>query len=109
MIPLESDPKLALGVEAHTSDLPEKGQSEELALEVLAPPQVTPSSRAALSLLLPGLGQFAQGRFWVGAGQLVSVVAYSATALALSDVRALIFAIAWNVWSAIEAYRHERK
>jgi hypothetical protein len=82
---------------------------EERRSEALAPPQATPSSRAMLSLLLPGLGQFAQRRFVAGVGQLVTVAAYSTTALALSDGRALWLAIAWNLWSAIDAYRHERR
>ena len=61
-----------------------------------------------LSLLVPGLGQFAQRRLFSGAGQLGTVLAYAATALALGSGRILLLAVAWNVWSAIDAYRHER-
>ena len=64
--------------------------------------------RAVLSLLLPGLGQFAQHRFLAGAGQLGTVVAYITTAAALGGGSALLLAIGWNVFSAVEAYRHDR-
>jgi len=64
--------------------------------------------RAILSLVVPGLGQFAQRRFVAGAGQLGTVIAYSATALALGGGQALLLAIGWNVWSAVDAYRHDR-
>jgi hypothetical protein len=67
------------------------------------------AERAISSLLLPGLGQFAQRRFIAGASQLGTVLAYGVTALAFGGGgRALVLAIAWNVWSAIDAYRHER-
>jgi hypothetical protein len=36
------------------------------------------------------------------------VTAYWTTALALGDSRAMWLAIGLNIWSAIEAYRHER-
>ena len=64
---------------------------------------------AVLSLVVPGLGQFAQGRFLTGAGQLGTVLAYATTALALGGGRALLLAIAWNIWSAVDAYRAERR
>jgi hypothetical protein len=57
---------------------------------------------------MPGLGQFAQRRFLAGAGQLGTVVAYVTTALALGGGSALLLAIGWNVYSAIDAYRHDR-
>jgi hypothetical protein len=66
------------------------------------------AERAIQSLLIPGLGQFAQRRFLAGAGQLGTVLAYAVTAVALGGGRALIFAVAWNIWSAVDAYRHER-
>ena len=62
-----------------------------------------------LSLIVPGLGQFAQRRYVMGAAQLGTVVAYAATAAAMGSSRALLLAIAWNVWSAVDAYRHERR
>jgi len=64
-IPLDSDPRVA---KIETSELPAQRQTE-----TLAPVKETPSGRAALSLLIPGLGQFAQRRFLAGAGQLLAV------------------------------------
>jgi hypothetical protein len=66
------------------------------------------SERALLSLVVPGLGQIAQRRFLVGAAQLGTVVAYAVSAFALGGRQALLLAVAWNVWSAIDAYRHDR-
>ena len=75
-------------------------------LKIETPPPAT--ERWFLSLMLPGLGQFTQRRVLSGAGQLGTVVAYTATAIALGSPRALLLAFAWNVWSAIDAYRHDR-
>ena len=77
--------------------------------EPVAADSGSPEQSAVLSLLIPGLGQFTQRRFIAGTGHLGSVVTYAVTALALGEGRALLFAIAWNVWSAIDAYRHERR
>ena len=74
----------------------------------MLPTRTPVTERWFLSVLVPGLGQFAQRRFFTGAGQLGTVLAYSATAIALGSGRALLLAVAWNVWSAIDAYRHER-
>jgi hypothetical protein len=82
--------------------LPDKPPADDLATRT---PVV---DRWFLSALIPGLGQFVQRRFFTGAGQLGTVLAYSATAIALGSGRALLLAVAWNVWSAIDAYRHER-
>lgn len=82
--------------------------SEESQHAEIAPHGSSPE-RAILSLVVPGLGQFAQRRFLVGAGQLGTVLAYAVTALALGGGgRALLLAIGWNIWSAVDAYRHER-
>ena len=82
--------------------LPEKPSPTVLATR---PPA---AERAVLSLVMPGLGQFAQRRFLAGAAQLGTVVAYATGALVFGDARALIVAVVWNVWSAIDAYRNER-
>ena len=87
---------------ATESSLPEKPPTADVASPV---PR---TERWLMSAFVPGLGQFVQGRFLAGAGQLVTVVAYSATALTLGSGRALLVALAWNVWSAIDAYRHDR-
>lgn len=71
-------------------------------------PGASAAEHAVLSAVLPGLGQFAQRRFIAGASQLGTVIAYGVTAVALGGGRTLLLAIAWNVWSAIDAYRHER-
>ena len=82
--------------------LPDKAHSRTVV------PRAPTTERWFLSLVLPGLGQFAQHRFFAGAGQLGTVVAYGVTALALGSGQALLLAVGWNVWSAIDAYRHER-
>jgi hypothetical protein len=71
-------------------------------------PRAPAVERAILSLVVPGLGQLAQRRFLTGGGQLGTVLAYATTALALGGGSALWLAIGWNVWSAVDAYRHER-
>jgi hypothetical protein len=81
--------------------------SDESRVAVVATPGEA-AQRAVLSLLVPGLGQFAQHRFLAGAGQLGTVVAYVTTAAALGGGPALLLAIGWNVYSAIDAYRHDR-
>jgi hypothetical protein len=77
--------------------------------------QVRPSDRperaihcAALSALVPGLGQLAQHRFGTAFIQFGTVAGYVVGTLALGDRRALLFALGWNLWSVVEAYRHDR-
>jgi hypothetical protein len=77
-------------------------------LPAVISPREPAVERAILSLVLPGLGQFAQRRFLAGGGQLGTVLAYAVTALALGGGHALWLAIGWNVWSAVDAYRHDR-
>ena len=84
-----------------------KQSSEESRVPVVAS-RGEAGQRAILSLLLPGLGQFAQHRFLAGAGQLGTVVAYVTTAAVLGSGPALLLAIGWNVFSAVDAYRHDR-
>jgi TM2 domain-containing membrane protein YozV len=62
---------------------------------------------AALSVLVPGLGQFAQRRPLSGIVQFATVVGYVVAALSLGGGRAAWLAVAWSVWSAVDAYRHE--
>jgi hypothetical protein len=84
-----------------------KQSSEESRVLVVAS-RGEAGQRAILSLLLPGLGQFAQHRFLAGAGQLGTVVAYVTTAAALGSGPALLLAIGWNIFSAVDAHRHDR-
>ena len=65
-------------------------------------------SHAACSALVPGLGQLVQRRFGAAAAQFGTVAAYAALALGSGSTRALWIALAWNAWSAIDAYRRER-
>lgn len=62
-----------------------------------------------LSLLLPGAGQVAQRRFVSGAIQAATVGTYLVAASSVGGGgRALLLALVWNVWSAIDAYWHAR-
>jgi len=63
--------------------------------------------RALLSAVVPGLGQLAQRRFVAASAQFGTVASYLAGALAVDGRRALLLAVLWNVWSVIDAYRHE--
>jgi hypothetical protein len=82
--------------------LPEKSPTAELTAHA---PR---TERWLLSFIIPGFGQLAQRRYFTAAGQIGTVLAYGVTAMALGDGRAALFAIAWNIWSAIDAYRHDR-
>jgi hypothetical protein len=62
---------------------------------------------ALLSAFIPGLGQLVQRRFGTAVIQFSTVAAYLVGALGLGGRRALLIALCWNVWSAIDAYRHE--
>ena len=66
-----------------------------------------PSGRALLSALVPGLGQLAQRRFLAASVQFGTVATYLVGALAVGGRRALVLAVIWNVWSVVDAYRHE--
>jgi len=63
--------------------------------------------RALLSAFVPGLGQVAQRRFVAASIQFGTVATYLGGALAVGGRRALLLAILWNIWSAIDAFRHE--
>lgn len=63
--------------------------------------------RAILSLFVPGLGQAAQRRYVDAAVQFGTVATYVVGVFALDGGRALPLALLWNVWSVIDAFRHE--
>ena len=67
-----------------------------------------PSNYFWLSVLLPGAGQVAQRRFSAAAVQAVTVGTYLIAAASAGGGRALWLALAWNAWSAIDAYWHVR-
>jgi hypothetical protein len=64
---------------------------------------------AGMSLLIPGLGQLLQRRFAAAAIQFGAVVTYGVAAIGAGWGRAAFLAIAWNIWSAVDAYRHDRQ
>ena len=66
----------------------------------------SPASFSLLSVLLPGAGQIAQRRFGAAALQLATVGAYLGAAASVGGGRALLLALAWNAWSAIDAWWH---
>ena len=63
--------------------------------------------RAALSLLVPGLGQVAQRRYVDAALQFGTVATYVIGVFTLGGGRALLLALLWNAWSVVDAFRHE--
>ena len=69
-----------------------------------------PNNYFWLSVLLPGAGQVAQRRFVAAAIQAATVGTYLAAAISVGEGgRALLLALAWNGWSAIDAYWHARE
>jgi len=62
---------------------------------------------ALLSAFIPGLGQLIQRRFGAAVIQFGTVTAYLIAAFGLGERRAMLFALFWNVWSVVDAYRHE--
>jgi len=63
---------------------------------------------AGMSLLVPGLGQLLQRGFAAAAIHFGAVATYVVTAIGVGWGRAAFLAIAWNVWSAVDAYWHDR-
>ena len=61
-----------------------------------------------LSVFLPGAGQVAQRRFGAAAVQVATVGTYLIAAVSAGAGRALWLTLAWNAWSAIDAYWHAR-
>ena len=61
-----------------------------------------------MSAAIPGLGQFAQGRPVAGAIQFLAVITHMVTAVTLGGWKPALFALLWNVWSVVDALRHER-
>jgi hypothetical protein len=68
----------------------------------------TPGSSALLSAVLPGAGQAAQRRWGTAALHVATVASYLAGALVVGGGRAFWLALAWNAWSAVDAYWHGR-
>ncbi len=68
----------------------------------------TPGDYALLSAVFPGAGQAAQRRWGTAALQALTVATYLAGALAVGGDGAFWLALAWNAWSSVDAYWHER-
>ena len=66
------------------------------------------AASAGMSLLIPGLGQLFQRRFAAAAMQFGAVVTYAVAMIGGGWGRAAFLAIAWNLWSAVDAYWHDR-
>lgn len=66
-----------------------------------------PAQHAFLSALIPGLGQLIQRRVGAAVIQFGTVAAYLLGTLGVGGRRALLFALCWNLWSVIDAYRHD--
>lgn len=63
----------------------------------------------ASSLLIPGLGQALQRRWVPAVIHVGAVLTYLVAVLQAGWGRAGWLAVAWNAWSAFEAYWHERR
>jgi hypothetical protein len=79
------------------------------------PVELTPAQKrdraagsAGMSLLVPGLGQLLQRRFAAAAIQFGAALTYAIATIGAGWGRAALLAIAWNVWSAVDAYWHDR-
>jgi hypothetical protein len=62
---------------------------------------------AYFSALVPGLGQLAQRRFRSALVQFGTVASYVVGSFGLHGERAMLLGLFCNVWSSIDAYRHE--
>jgi hypothetical protein len=89
--------------------------SNALQPELVSVPEETASSAShetsppLASVLVPGLGQMMQGRYFAGAVQFVTVVAYIGGTTSLGMGRAAFLAFFWNVWSVADAWWWERR
>jgi hypothetical protein len=70
-------------------------------------PHKPAGDRALLSALVPGLGQICQRRFVAAAIQFGAAATYMTGALGIGGRRALLLALVWNLWSVVDAYRHD--
>ena len=67
------------------------------------------AASAGLSLVVPGLGQALQRRWVPAIIHLGAVLTYIFAVREAGWGPAGWFAVAWNVWSAVEAYWYERR
>lgn len=98
---------------ADAGSTPDVGLLREQSRESLRIESERAAGAAGLSLLVPGLGQFVQRRFSAAAWQFGTVIFFLVAAAGVTDAgtsgrTALILAVLWNVWSAIDAWRFAR-
>ena len=72
-------------------------------------PRIDPANSAGLSLLVPGLAQAMERRWASAITHFGAVMTYLVVVAQAGWGHAGWLAIAWNVWSAVEAYRHARR
>ena len=65
-----------------------------------------PNNYFWLSMVIPGAGQIAQRLYVSAAIQTATVCFYMIVASAGGGGRALFLALVWNLYSAVDAYRH---
>ena len=63
-------------------------------------------TEALASGFIPGAGQWLQGRRLAAAIQFTTVVAYVVVGSEFGLRQAMFFALLWNCYSVIDAYRH---
>jgi TM2 domain-containing membrane protein YozV len=63
-------------------------------------------TEALASAFIPGVGQLLQGRRLAGVAQFTTVIAYLVIGSAVGLRHAMLFALVWNVYSVIDAYRY---
>ena len=71
-----------------------------------APARRNTATEALASGFVPGVGQLLQGRRLAAAIQFTTVVAYVVIGSELGLRQAMFFALAWNCYSVIDAYRY---
>jgi len=63
-------------------------------------------TEALASGFIPGVGQLLQGRLLAAAIQFTTVIAYVVIGSAVGLRHAMFFALVWNCYSVIDAYRY---
>ena len=66
------------------------------------------STEALASAFIPGVGQALQGRRVAAVVQFTTVVGYVVVGSAVGLHHAMFFALVWNCYSVIDAYRYRR-
>jgi hypothetical protein len=75
-------------------------------LQVDGTQRFSATEAALASGFIPGVGQLLQGRYLAAAVHFSTVATYLVVGAEFGLRRALFAALAWNVYSIIDAYRH---